>query len=61
MDEYKKVLESVRSAKDNALILKQSDSTQSTDARRWAIVFTDLEKVEAYIKTFLVEEDSDVE
>lgn len=56
MDEEKsqEVLSSVRDAKDKALALKQDDSIQSTDARRWAIVFTDLEKIEAYIQTFLL-------
>jgi hypothetical protein len=51
------LLHYVKSAKDEALALKHDDSLQSTDARRVAVVFTDLEKVEAYIKTFLVEED----
>lgn len=53
-EKAKEVLNSVQGAKDKALALKQDDSIQSTDARRWAIVFTDLEKIEAYIQTFLV-------
>lgn len=56
-DKLRELLYSVQEAKDRALDLKQNDSLQSTDARRVAVVFTDLEKIEAYIKTFLVEED----
>lgn len=53
-EKTKEVLSSVQDAKDKALALKQDDSIQSTDARRWAIVFTDLEKIEAYIQAYLV-------
>lgn len=58
-EEAKEVLGHVEQAKDKALALKQSDSTQSTDARRWAIVFTDLEKIQAYIQTYLVSEEDE--
>lgn len=55
-DPGKEILNLVREIKDRALARKHNDTIQSTEARRWAIVFTDLEKIEAYIQTFLVEE-----
>jgi negative regulator of genetic competence, sporulation and motility len=36
---------------------KKQNSDDSENARHWAIAYTELEKVVAYIKTYLVEEN----
>lgn len=35
---------------------KKQNADDSEDARHWAIAYTELEKIVAYIKTYLVEE-----
>lgn len=37
---------------------RKTDTTDAqTNTRRWAIVYTDLEKIKAYVSYFLVEEE----
>jgi hypothetical protein len=38
---------------------KKQTADDSEDARHWAVAYTELEKVVAYIKTYLVEESAE--
>ena len=54
------VISTVEDLMQMAKTNKQNADDAET-ARHWAVVYTDLEHILAYLKTYLVEEERDVE
>lgn len=60
MDQTQVILFAARLEKQKQISkeFKQS-SDDSEDARHWAVVYTDLEKVSAYVQTYLLKESEE--